>query len=148
LVGFSSTAVVLAAIVAPNLTEKAAVEKVLNNYLECRRKGDYKCCSELLTSDYLKRFSTGNKMQYVDFYKSTETQYHDAKAIRFNKVSNGLIEVTVESHSEEPGVLSRDIEIYHIKNISGSWKIDDTSTKESKPVKEIGSDGKWKDVNK
>lgn len=147
-VGFSSTAAVLTSDSAPNRKEQAAVEKVLSNYLECRRKGDYKCCSESLTSDYLKRFSIANKMPYADFYKSTETHYHEARLIRLNKISDSLIAVTVESYSEEPGVLSRDIESYSLKGVGGSWQIEDIATNESKIVKEIGSDGKWKDVSK
>lgn len=132
----------------PDLQIQGEVEKVLNHYLECRRKGDFKCCSDSLTSSYLKIFSERNKMPYIDFYKSTEIHYHDAKLTRFNKVSANLIDVTVESYSEEPGFLSRDIESYRFKSDGGSWKIDDISTNETKVVKEIGADGKWKDVNK
>jgi hypothetical protein len=92
------------------------------------------------------KVSKENGAPYAEFYKATETLYHKAKITRINMVDDASIEAIVESYSEEPGVILKDIENYKMKNINGSWKIEDFSIVSSTRIKEIGTDGKWKDV--
>jgi hypothetical protein len=94
----------------------------------------------------LTKFSKDNGSSYAEFYKATETRYHEAKITRIYIVDGTSIEAIVESYSEEPGVLSKDIENYKLENINGFWRIADFSIVTSTIVKEIGPDGKWKDV--
>jgi len=129
-----------------NENDKKAIEQVLNSYLNCGRNLDFRCCSKILSKTYLTKFSKDNGSSYAEFYKATETRYHEAKITRIYIVDGTSIEAIVESYSEEPGVLSKDIENYKLENINGFWRIADFSIVTSTIVKEIGPDGKWKDV--
>ncbi len=131
---------------SPDINVEVEAKKVLNDYLDHRRKKDFHHCSNLLTKPFLKKYLRENESPNNEFNIDYEAFLHETKITQSKTIDNKTVEIVIDAYIEIPGIISRQVETYKLINVNGSWRINGFSFGESKLVKENREDGKWHDV--